>query len=204
MKVVLINVSARPKGNTSIVTDLISVILKNHGIETEIVNIGNELIHGCIGCQYCFSDLNTDNHCVFRDDIVNELAEKIVQADGIVIGSPVYYGGITGNLKNALDRIFYSKMSHISGKVVLPFVVERRGGGQEALRSIQNFFDLSESYYVPTRYWSVLHGLEKGQVLQDEEGIYNIEYSANVMANMIKEQVNQTNQSYEKRFTSFI
>jgi len=204
MNVLIINASARIGGNTDTVIDRVISLLDKESLTYEVIEIGNELFKGCIGCQHCWAQGNTSQDCVFKDDRVNEISSKFIEADAIVIGSPVYYGGITGTLKNLLDRVFYSKMGLIQSKIVLPFVVQRRDGGMDALRSIENYFSLSQSYFVPTRYWSILHGREKGEVVQDEEGLYNIEYSTQVMINMIKEKISSTNQEYEQRMTNFV
>ncbi|WP_423363435.1 flavodoxin family protein [Mycoplasma sp. P36-A1] len=185
MKIIAINASARANGNTEQVILRAQERLEANNIQVEVINIATKLIHGCIACEYCHKKDNTNNECVFKDDIVNEVTKKLREADGIIVGSPTYYGGITGNLKSLLDRAFYTNSDLLSNKVALPFVVERRGGGMDALRQIENYFALASTYLVPTRYWSVLHGRKIQEVLNDDEGLLNIDFSVESMIKML-------------------
>lgn len=123
--------------------------------------------------------------CVHKDDAAS-IIELMRSADGLIIGSPVYYGGITGQLKCLLDRAYYSGAAQQSARVCAGLVVQRRTGGMDALRQIENYFALSSVYLVPTRYWSILHGAAPGEVAQDLEGMANARLLGERMAAMLR------------------
>ena len=165
MKTLIINASPRKGGNTSSMLDVITKILNKEGIETEVVQIGQESIRGCMACYKC-KELDK---CVI-DDCVNELADKLIAADGFILASPVYYGGINGTLKSALDRIFFRGID-CGGKVSAAIAVCRRGGNETALDQMNKYLFYSRSIIVGSQYWSGAFGLNSGQVTEDVEGM---------------------------------
>jgi len=184
MKVIAINGSPHKEGNTYTALKLMAEELNKEGIEVEIIHVGNESIHGCIGCGYCGSSEN--NHCVFKDDLVNETAEKMRNADGFILGSPTYYAGISGTMKSFLDRVFYTSSEYFKYKVGTAITVVRRTGGIDVLHQLNNFLNLSETVTPPSQYWTVVYGARKGEVLQDGEGIQTIRKNARAMAWLLK------------------
>ena len=186
MKVVAINGSPRKDGNTSIALKLMSEELIKEGIEVEIIQVGDKLLHGCIACGYCFG---SENHqCVFNDDIMNEVSNKMREADGIILGSPTYYGGIAGTMKSFLDRAFYSSITgkNYRNKVATAVVSVRRAGGVDVYNQLNNYLSLAETVSPPSQYWVIGYGMDKGEILQDEEGIQTIKRNANAMAWLLK------------------
>ncbi len=168
MKVIILNGSPRATGNTYQALTYIADTLNEHGIDTEILQIGTKGIHGCIGCGCCHQREN--NHCVFNDDCVNAFSEKIRQADGLVVGSPVYYAGMAGNLKSFMDRLFYSSSRHMRFKAAAAVAVARRAGTTSTFDQINHFFALGEMLQVPTAYWSDIYGATPGEANDDAEG----------------------------------
>lgn len=167
MKVLAINGSPHPQGSTSTALQLVSETLVQHGIETEIVQVGNQAIHGCAGCDHCRKA--GTRGCVYTDDPVNACIEKMREADGLLVASPVYYGGIAGAMKCFLDRFFFSG-GHFRYKVGAAFVCLRRSGGIDAYHQLNNYLTLGQMVIAPTQYWNVVHG--NGQeLLQDGEGV---------------------------------
>ena len=139
--------------------------LQKNGIETEIVHIGNKDIRGCVACGKCYEL----GHCVFND-MVNEVAAKLEQADGLVVGSPVYYAGPNGTLTSLLDRLFYSAHYDLRMKVGAAVVSARRGGTTAAFDRLNKYFTISEMPVVSSRYWNMVHGHTPEDVMKDEEG----------------------------------
>lgn len=184
MKVIAINGSPRKDGNTYASLKLMAEELNKEGIETEIVQVGGKLIHGCIACGYCWS--SEGNQCVFKDDIVNETAQKMRMADGIILGSPTYYAGIAGAMKSFLDRVFFSSSAYFKYKVGTSITVVRRAGGVDVLHQLDNYFNLAETVTPPTQYWPAVYGMEKGEILQDAEGLQTIRKNARAMAWLLK------------------
>jgi multimeric flavodoxin WrbA len=184
MKIIAINGSPRKGGNTSQALKVMTDVLEKQGIEVETVQIGHQNIHGCIGCGYCGS--SEGNQCVFKDDIVNELTDKMGEADGFILASPTYYAGIAGTMKAFLDRAFFSRSSRFKYKVATSMAVVRRSGGVDVMPQLNNYLNLAETVLPPSQYWTVAHGMEKGEVLQDEEGIQTLRKNANAMAWLLK------------------
>lgn len=184
MKVIAINGSPRKDGNTYFVLKTMAETLANEGIEVEILQIGDKLIHGCIGCAYCRKSEN--NMCVFNDDIVNEVSQKLRQCDGIILGSPTYYGGIAGAMKALLDRVFYSGSKYFLGKVGTAVAVARRAGAVETANQLSSYLRLSQVVLAPSQYWLALYGAGKGEVAQDLEGIQTAKKNAAAMAWLLK------------------
>ncbi|MFT8887691.1 MAG: flavodoxin family protein [Ethanoligenens sp.] len=184
MRVILINGSPRVSGNTSLALDTMAGELKKEEIETEIVHVGGQLIHGCIACGYC--ETSKDHHCVFKDDPVNETAEKMRQADGFILGAPTYYAGIAGTMKSFLDRVFYTSSSYFSYKVASAVAVVRRTGGLDTLHQLQNYLALGETVTPSSQYWMVGYGTDKGELAKDGEGMQTIRKHARAFAWLLK------------------
>ena len=165
MKALLINGSPHANGCTFTALSIVAEELQKNGIETEIVHIGNKDIRGCIACGKC-AELGL---CVFND-MVNEVAPKFEQADGLVVGSPVYYAGPNGTLTNLLDRLFFSTPFDKRMKVGAAVVSARRGGTTAAFDRLNKYFTISEMPIVSSRYWNMVHGHTAEDVMKDEEG----------------------------------
>ena len=165
MKALLINGSPHVNGCTFTALNIVAEELQKNGVETEIVHIGNKDIRGCVACGKCYEL----GHCVFND-MVNEVAQKLEQADGLVVGSPVYYSGPNGTLTNLLDRLFYSAHYDLRMKVGAAVVSARRGGTTAAFDRLNKYFTISEMPVVSSRYWNMVHGHTPEDVMRDEEG----------------------------------
>ena len=181
MKVLIINGSPRPKGNTAIALNEMVKIFEADGIETEVVQIGNKDIRGCIACGNCFSK----GKCVF-DDIVNELAPKFEAADGLVIASPVYYASANATLVACLDRLFYSTRFDKTMKVGASVVVARRGGCSATFDELNKYFTISGMPVASSQYWNSVYGREQGEAEQDLEGRQTMRTLARNMAFLMK------------------
>lgn len=182
MKVLIINGSPRPRGNTKIALDEMVKIFDQEGIESEIVHIGNKDIRGCIACMSCKTKLG---HCVF-DDCVNEISQKFEEADGLVVGTPVYYGSANATLIAFLTRLFYSTPFDKTMKVGASAVVARRGGISSTYDEINKFFAISGMPIASSQYWNSIHGREMGEASQDEEGLQTMRVLARNMSFLMK------------------
>lgn len=210
MKVTAINGSPRSDGNTAAALEAMAEVLREDGIETEILQAGGKLIHGCVGCGHCRSSENGE--CVFKDDIVNEFSVKMREADGIILGAPTYYGGIPGDMKSFLDRAFYSSSRYFKYKAATAVAVVRRTGGIDALRGLMNYLNLAETVTPPSQYWMVAHGREKREVFRDDEGMQTLRKNARGLSWLMKMIADTRGRiptpddvKYEKRvFTHFI
>ena len=166
MKTLLINGSPHANGCTFTALNIVAEELRKNGIDTEIVHIGNKDIRGCIACGKC-AELG---RCVFND-MVNEVAPKFEQADGLVVGSPVYYAGPNGTLTNLLDRLFFSTPFDKRMKVGAAVVSARRRGSTAAFYRLNKYFTISEMPIVSSRYCNMVHGHSAEDVMPDEEGV---------------------------------
>jgi multimeric flavodoxin WrbA len=184
MKVVAVNGSPHKDGNTAAVLAAMLEILREDGIETELIQAGGQNVKGCIGCFYC--QTSEGGVCIFKDDIVDTASRKMREADGIVLGAPTYYAGIPGGMKSFLDRVFFSSSRFFKYKVGTAAVVVRRAGGVDVLHQLMNFFNLSETITPPSQYWTVAYGMEKGEVLRDSEGMQSLRKNARAMAWLLK------------------
>ncbi len=171
MKIVAINGSPRKGGNTSQALGIIKDVFEKSGIEFEEINIGAKLIHGCIACNYCAT--STDG-CVFKEDEVNSIAQKIAAADGFILASPTYYGGIAGTMKSFLDRLFYSASDLFRHKAAASVAIVRRSGGEDVFHQLSNYLHLAEVLTPPTQYWAVVHGRKKAEMDGDLEGVQTL------------------------------
>ncbi len=181
MKVLLINGSPKAKGNTAFALDQMAQVFAAEGVETELLHIGNQAIRGCIACGSCFKT----GKCVF-DDAVNAAAEKFQEADGIVVGSPVYYASANATLAAFLDRLFYSTHFDKRMKVGASVVVARRGGCSATFDQLNKYFTISGMPIASSHYWNSVHGRMPGEAAQDEEGIITVRNLARNMAFLMK------------------
>lgn len=181
MKVLIINGSPRREGNTSVALAEMEKVFEQEGIEVETVRIGTKEVRGCIACNKC-SELG---RCVF-DDIVNECAEKLAEADGLVIGSPVYYASANGSLVALLDRLFYSSSCDKTMKVGAAIAVARRGGITATFDQLNKYFTISGMPVASGQYWNGAHGRLPGEATQDEEGMQQMRTLARNMAFLMK------------------
>ena len=178
MKVLLINGSPKVKGNTAFALEQMAEVFAAQGVETEIIQVGSQTIQGCIGCGRCYKA----GKCVF-DDLVNETAQKLEEADGMVVGSPVYYASPNGTLISFLDRLFYSSGSVDKRmKVGAAVVVARRGGCSASLDVLNKYFTISQMPVASSSYWNLIHGAKPEEARQDAEGIRTVRNLAKNMA----------------------
>lgn len=181
MKVLLINGSPKAKGCIHTALEIAAKELNAQGIETEEIHVGNKDIRGCIACLSC----RKTGKCVF-DDLVNETAPKLAAADGIVIGSPVYYGGPNGTVMSFMQRLFYSAGIDCRMKVGASVVSCRRGGNSATFEMLNQFFGINGMPTVPSTYWNDVHGYTAEDVYADVEGVETIRNMAKNMAFLIK------------------
>lgn len=181
MRVLLINGSPHAKGCTYTALKIVGDELERGGVETEIFHVGHKDIRGCIACYKC----RELGRCVFDKDIVNELAKKFEQADGLVIGSPVYFAGPNGTLTSLLDRLFFSTPFSKRFKVGSTVVSARRAGTTTALDQLNKYFLHSEMPVVSSRYWNMVHGNSPEEVIKDEEGLQTMRVLGRNMAFLI-------------------
>ena len=181
MKVLIINGSPRKEGNTAVALDEVRKTLEAEGIETETVHVGHKDIHGCIACGKC----KETGKCVFSD-IVNEVAPKFAEADGLVIGSPVYYASPAGTMLSFLDRLFYSTPFDKTMKVGAAVAVCRRGGADTTFDVLNKYFTICGMPVASSQYWNSVHGRLPGEAAQDVEGLQTMRTLGRNMAFLVK------------------
>lgn len=181
MKVLLINGSPLPNGCIGRALQEIQNTLKEEGVDSEIIHVGNKDIRGCIGCRRC----KKTGKCVFND-IVNETAPKLEEADGIVLSSPVYFGSANGTLVSFADRLFYSTPTDLTMKVGAAVVSARRGGNTATFDELNKYFTIRQMPIVSSQYWNQVHGYTAEDVEKDKEGLQAMRVLARNMAFMIK------------------
>lgn len=181
MKVLLINGSPKVKGNTAFALEQMAEVFAVEGIETELIQVGSQQIRGCTGCGACYKN----GKCVF-DDLVNEVGEKLKDADGIIVGSPVYYASPNGTLISFLDRLFYSAHYDLRMKVGASVVVARRGGCSAAKDVLDKYFTISQMPVASSCYWNMIHGAKPGEAAQDPEGIRTVRTLAKNVSFLIR------------------
>ena len=181
-KVLLLNGSPRKNGCTATALQEMIGVLEHEGIETELIQIGNKDIRGCIACGSC----SRTGKCVFNDDLVNEVAAKFEAADCLVIGSPVYYGSPNGTILSFLDRLFYSSGFSKHMKVGAAVVSCRRGGNTASFDVLNKYFTISGMPVASSTYWNQVHGFTAEDVKKDIEGLRTMRNLARNMAFMIK------------------
>ena len=182
MKVLLVNGSPHAKGCTYTALSEAAAALKENDVETDIFWLGTKPVHGCIACNKC-AELGK---CVFSDDVCNELLSRMQKADGIIIGSPVYYAGPNGALCAVLDRIFYSAAPTLANKPAAGVVSCRRGGASAAFDRLNKYFMMSRMPVVTSQYWNSVHGTSPDEVRQDLEGLQTMRTLGRNMAWMLK------------------
>ena len=181
MKVLLLNGSPHPQGNTALALGEMLRIFEENGVETEVVRVGGKAIPGCIACHSCFEK----GKCVF-DDLVNETAPKFQAADGLVIASPVYYASANGALVAFLDRLFYSTGFDKTMKVGAAVAVARRGGTSATFDELNKYFTISGMPVASSQYWNSVHGREPGEAAQDGEGLQTMRTLARNMTFLMR------------------
>ena len=182
MKVLLINGSPHKEGCTYTALSEVAAQLQKHEIETEIFWIGNQPIRGCIDCRSCWGK----GRCVFDDDSVNQCIQKIIQADGLVVGTPVYYAGANGALLAVLDRMFYAASARLRFKPAAAVASARRAGTTPAIDQVNKYFQISCMPVVSSNYWPMVHGKTADDVAQDAEGLQIMRVLGRNMAWLLK------------------
>jgi multimeric flavodoxin WrbA len=177
MKVLVINGSPRTNGNTALALREMIAVFEKEGVEVEYVHVGNKLIHGCVGCGTCYKS----GKCVIDNDLVNEIAPKMMECDGMVVASPVYYASANSTLTSLLDRLFYSTSFDKRMKVGASVAVARRGGCSSTFDQLNKYFTYSGMPLASSQYWNSVHGGAKGDAEQDLEGLQTMRTLANNM-----------------------
>ena len=182
MKVVLINGSPHRKGNTFIALSEVAGALEKEGVQTEILQLGIKAVQGCIACNKG-AELG---HCVFQDTLYNQVREALQEADGIVVGSPVYYAGPNGALCALLDRVFYSCSELLAYKAGASVAVCRRGGASATFDRLNKYFTILNMPVVSSQYWNSVHGMRPGEATEDAEGLQTMRMLGRNMAWLLK------------------
>ena len=181
MKVLMINGSPHAKGNTSIALCEMQKVFAEEGIETEVLHVGNQAVHGCIACNFCMKN----EKCVF-DDAVNTAAGMFQEADGLVVGTPVYYASANGTLVSFLDRLFYSTPFDKRMKVGASVACARRGGLTATFDELNKYFTIAGMPVASSQYWNGVHGAASGEAEQDGEGLQIMRTLARNMSFLMK------------------
>lgn len=186
MKVVAFNGSPHAEGNTCQALRLVTAELEKAGIETEIVHVGGQPVRGCMGCGACAR--KGDGTCAFGDDGMNEWLEKARQADGVLLGSPVYFSGIAGTMKCFCDRLAYAANGTdiLYHKVGAAVAAVRRSGGIPTVDGLLHYLTYHQMLIPTSNYWPVIHGRTPGEVLQDPEGVQIMQLLGQNMAWLLK------------------
>lgn len=182
MKIIAVNGSPKKEGNTATALNIALEELNSHGIETELLHIGNEKITGCMGCGAC----KKTGRCAFADEKFQEWCNKLYEADGMILGSPVYYANLSGTMKCFLDRLFFSSQGRFRHKVGAALSVARRSGEICTFDALNKYFLISEMLVAPSYYWTSAHGGTPGQITEDKEGVTVIQNMARNMAWILK------------------
>jgi multimeric flavodoxin WrbA len=183
MKVIGINGSPRKDGNTSILLKAVFAELEKSGIETELVQLGGLPVRGCMACGSCVK--SQDNQCIIKNDGLNEIIAKMIEADGIILGSPVYFTDVTTEMKALIDRVGFVGIANggiLKHKVAGTVVAVRRGGATHAFDTMNHFLHYMQMVLVGASYWNMVYGLEPGDVERDEEGMKNMQVLGENMA----------------------
>ena len=180
-KVILLNGSPHANGCTATALNEMIKVFQEEDIETELIHVGNKSIRGCISCNRC----SETGKCVF-DDLVNEVAPKFAEADGLVVGSPVYYAGPNGTILSFMDRLFYSTSFSKQMKVGAAVVSCRRGGNTATYDVLNKYFTISSMPVASSTYWNQVHGFTAEDAKKDLEGLQTMRNLARNMAFMIK------------------
>lgn len=186
MKVIGINGSARKDGNTAIAIRRVFSVFEKEGIETELIQLAGKPVTGCRACYGCFK--SKDEKCINNQDIINECIEKMSLADGIILGSPVYFSDVSAGMKALIERAGYVSRAndylfkHKAGAAV---TAVRRGGATHAFDTINHFFQWNQMFVVGSTYWNMVFGREIGEAEDDIEGIANMENLGENMAELL-------------------
>lgn len=175
MKVLGINGSPRKGGNTEMMLKKVFEPLEAAGIETEMIQVGGKAIRGCIACGKCAEMQNKT--CVLKNDPVNDIIQKMIEADGIILGSPTYFADVSAEMKAVMDRAGYVTLMNgrlLKHKVGAAVVAVRRGGATHVFDTMNHFFQISQMFVVGSTYWNMCYGLQPGDVIDDEEGMANM------------------------------
>ena len=194
MKVLLLNGSPNKNGCTNEALSIIVRELKAQGVDSEIVWLGNGPVRGCIGCGGCKSG----NGCVFKDDILNEIGEKVKSADGYVFGAPVHYASPNGVTISILDRLFYSHGRYMQFKPAASIVSARRAGTTASYDVLNKYIGINNMITVPSTYWNMVHGNTPEEVRKDEEGVSVMRAIGSNMAWLLKLLANAKGTDLEK------
>ena len=181
MKILMINGSPHSDGNTAAALNEMKKIFDENDVETNLVQVGNKVVRGCVGCYSC----QKTGKCIFKD-IVNETAPLFEEADGLVVGTPVYYASANATVIAFLDRLFFSTPFDKTMKVGAGVVVARRGGLSATFDEINKYFGISNMPIATSQYWNSVHGLVKGDAAQDAEGLQTMRVLARNMIFLIK------------------
>ncbi|MBR1566527.1 MAG: flavodoxin family protein [Oscillospiraceae bacterium] len=205
MKVLMINGSPHPNGCTARALQEMQSIFEQEGVESEIITVGNKDIRGCISCRRC----KTTGQCVFNNDLVNEVAVKFRECDGLVLGSPVYYASANGTLISFVDRLFYSAGADTRMKVGAAVVSARRAGNTATFDELNKYFTIAQMPVASSQYWNQVHGYSAEDVEKDKEGLQTMRTLARNMVFLMrgialaKEQYGLPEAEEEHFFTSF-
>jgi multimeric flavodoxin WrbA len=187
MRVIAFNGSARKDGNTAILINHVFRELENEGIDTQLIQLSGSRIHGCIACMKCYE--NKDRHCSVKDDIVNDCIEKMLEADGIILGSPTYFANVSTEMKALIDRagmVSRANNDMLARKVGAAVVAVRRAGAIHVFNSINHFFFIGQMIVPGSSYWNLGMGRQKGEVEKDDEGIQTMKNLGRNMAWLLK------------------
>ena len=181
MKVLILNGSPKANGNTMVAVNEMIKVFDEEGVETEVVQVGNKDVRGCVSCGSC----SEKGKCVF-DDVVNEIASEFETADGLVVASPVYYASANATLIACLDRLFYSSHFDKTMKVGASVVAARRGGCSATFDELNKYFTISGMPVASSQYWNSVHGAAPGQAAKDLEGLQTVRTLARNMTFLMK------------------
>jgi multimeric flavodoxin WrbA len=187
MKIIGINGSPRRDGNTGLLIKTVFAELEKEGIETEFIQLGGKVVHGCTACGKCREI--KDGRCHIKNDLLNEITAKMIEADGMILGSPVYFADITPEMKALIDVSGYVTRGNghlLKRKLGAAVIVERRGGALHAFETINNFFLINQMIIPGSSYWNFAFGGKPGDVLNDEEGMQTMRTLGENMAWLLK------------------
>ena len=187
MKVVAFNGSPRKGGNTELLLKRVCERLERHGIETEIVQLGGKPVRGCLACGKCFE--TQDQQCIIKNDHINECIAKMIEADGILLGSPTYFADMSTEMKALVDRAGYVTLANgslLKGKVGAAVAAVRRAGSVHAINSMNHFFTISQMVIPGSSYWNMGYGTAQGETAHDVEGLQTMDNLGENMAWIMK------------------
>lgn len=179
----MVNGSSKPNGCTATALQEIAKVLREEGIDSEIVCLGGRPLRDCIGCLGC---MKLDGQCAFNDDCINEILEKAKTSDGFIFGTPVYYAHPSGRVLSALDRMFYAGKKYFMHKPGAAIASARRAGTTASIDALNKYFTIAEMPVVSSSYWNMVHGNKPEEVLQDAEGLQVMRNLGRNMAWLLK------------------